>query len=75
MGAKLYDGYMIAPGSDEWDRPSAWPNSWTATANRLKPGAETSLMRVSLHRKVVKMQIQQNPNPLPTALISSVVSV
>lgn len=42
FGAKLYDGYMIAPGSSEWGRPSAWPNSWTATAKRLKPGAGTS---------------------------------
>lgn len=55
--AKLYTGNMIAPGSDVWGRPSAWPNSWTATANRLKPkgrniGFIISLKRYKLHKNV-----------------------
>jgi len=34
-GALLRYLYMISEGAFEWAKPSEWPSSWAATANRL----------------------------------------
>jgi hypothetical protein len=33
-----YHGNMSDPSTEEWERPSEWPNSWAATANKLVGG-------------------------------------